>query len=76
MTFQEFIAEQDNPSIESQVFAKLGGRLHELTLDEVDDQVVIRGRAASYHVKQLAQHEVMSLTTRPILHNRIEVAPH
>jgi hypothetical protein len=71
-TFQDRSANQPD-SIESQVIAKLGSRLAEFTLDEVEDKLVLRGRARSYHVKQLAQQEVMCLTNRPILHNSIEV---
>jgi hypothetical protein len=35
--------------------------------------LVLRGRAATYHAKQLAQHAAMELATMPILSNEIEV---
>lgn len=75
MTWNEYLTERENGAggIESMVLAKLGGRLEEFTLDEVGGQIILRGRAKSYHVKQLAQHEVMALTDRQILGNRIEV---
>ena len=34
---------------------------------------LVRGRAATYHAKQLAQHIAMELTPLPILSNDIEV---
>ena len=64
-----------NPSIESQVLAKLRGRLCEFFLHEEAGRLVLSGTARSYHVKQLAQQEVMGLTSRPIHRNRIEVIP-
>lgn len=75
MTWNEYLAAKETRprTIESQVLAKLGGRLEEFFLDEVGGQLVLRGKARSYHVKQLALHEVMALTNRPILGNRIEV---
>lgn len=60
-------------SIETQVLAKLGSRLREFCLDVVGGQVVLHGKASSYHVKQLAQHQVMGLTDQPIHSNQIEV---
>jgi hypothetical protein len=62
-----------NNGLESAVLSKLRGRLRDFSIEEVGEQLVLRGVASSYHVKQLAQHEVMTLTTRPILSNRITV---
>lgn len=59
--------------IATRVMEKLGGRLRGFGLDLVGGRLVLRGDASSYHVKQLAQHEVMSMTDRPILSNRIVV---
>lgn len=77
MTWNEFLETKSRnarpTSIEYRVLDKLGGRLEEFSLDDVGGQLVLRGRARSYHVKQLAQHEVMALTGRQILGNRIEV---
>jgi hypothetical protein len=58
--------------IERQVNAKLRGRLQEFLVDEHDGQLVLHGKARSYHAKQLAQQEVLALTSQRIL-NRIEV---
>lgn len=62
------------PNLEDRVAAKLGGRLREFSVGQVGGQLVLHGKASSYHVKQLAQHEVMSLTDQPILCNQIEVS--
>lgn len=77
MTFDEYrlapVTDTSLRSIESRVFAQLGGRLREFCLDAEGDSLVLRGQANSYHTKQLAQHAVMSLTSRPIRRNSIEV---
>lgn len=76
MTWDELNALDPNgkrESIESRVLAKLGGRLEEFFMDEVGGQLVLGGKAKSHHVKQLAQHEVMHLTSVPIIHNNIKV---
>jgi CheY-like chemotaxis protein len=36
--------------------------------------LILRGRANSYHAKQLAQHALMSVTELPLIANEIEVA--
>lgn len=77
MTFDEYraapVADSSLRSIESRVFAQLGGRLREFCLDDEGECLVLRGQANSYHTKQLAQHMVMSMTSRPIRRNSIEV---
>ncbi|MFO0945342.1 MAG: hypothetical protein U1D30_05255 [Planctomycetota bacterium] len=59
--------------IASRVREKLAGRLEDFVVGEVGGKLILEGKAKSYHVKQLAQREVMALTSTPILHNRIEV---
>lgn len=77
MTFDEYratsVADPSLKTIESRVFAKLGGRLREFCLDNEGDCLILRGLANSYHTKQLAQHAVMSMTSKPILRNSIVV---
>lgn len=53
---------------------QLSGRLRDFRLDASEMGIVLRGRAPTYHVKQLAQHAVMSATDVPILRNEIEVS--
>jgi hypothetical protein len=59
--------------IESVVRTQIGGRLREFSVEQVGNELVLHGKARSYHVKQLAQHAVMTLTDQPILANQIEV---
>lgn len=77
MTWQEHAIFADPQSgvgrIESVVLNKIGSRLSEFSVDEIENRLVLRGRASSYHVKQLVQHEVMEMTTQLILSNQIEV---
>ncbi len=51
----------------------LRGRLRDVRLTVHGEAVVIRGRASSYYVKQLAQHAVMKRVSLPIAANEIEV---
>ncbi|QDU64450.1 hypothetical protein Pan216_53400 [Planctomycetes bacterium Pan216] len=63
----------DHASIATSVTQKIGRRLREFCLEEVGKTLVLRGKAASYHIKQLAQHEVMAMTSEWHIANRIEV---
>lgn len=53
--------------------AQLGRRIRDLNLEVRDGGLILRGRADSYHAKQLAQHAVMSMTNLPLAANQIEV---
>jgi hypothetical protein len=55
------------------VLRRLGGRVRDLRLIVRPGGVILQGRAATYHVKQLAQHAAMELTHLPVLANDIEV---
>lgn len=52
----------------------LGARVRDFQLVVLQDGLILRGRAESFHVKQLAQHAVMQAAAAPILANEIEVA--
>lgn len=52
---------------------QLRGRLHEIRVFAEPEGVVIRGLANSYHVKQLAQHEIMQIFALPVVANEITV---
>jgi hypothetical protein len=60
MTWNEYLADRGiatvDGSIESQVLAKLGGRLEEFSLDEIGGQLVLRGRAQSRTIFPTAAH--------------------
>ena len=51
----------------------LGSRIRDLHIVIQDRGLVLNGRAATYYVKQLAQHAAMDATGLPILANDIEV---
>ena len=53
---------------------RLGSRIHDLRIVHEDAGLVLRGRTATYHAKQVAQHAVMQMSGVPILANEIEVA--
>jgi hypothetical protein len=60
--------------LESQVQARLNGRVRHLRLVVRGCGLIMMGRARTYHAKQLAQHAVMEATALPILANEIEVS--
>jgi hypothetical protein len=59
--------------LETQVLARLSGRVRNLRLLAQDQGLILRGRVPTYYAKQLAQHAVMTATALPILANEIEV---
>lgn len=52
---------------------RLGSRIRNLRILLQPNGIILQGRAATYHAKQLAQHAVMEMVRRPILANEIEV---
>ncbi|MFN4258319.1 MAG: hypothetical protein ACK4RK_03425 [Gemmataceae bacterium] len=52
---------------------RLGGRIRDLRVIVDSEGVRLQGRAATYHVKQLAQHAAMELASQPVVANDIEV---
>jgi hypothetical protein len=59
--------------LEAQVQSRLSGQIHDFRLVVAAEGLILRGRASTYHAKQLAQHEVMAASVLPILANEIEV---
>lgn len=59
--------------LEAMLQCRLGNRVRDLHVQLFADGLVIQGRAATYHAKQLAQHAAMELADVPILANDIEV---
>lgn len=55
------------------VRALTGGRVGGLTVEIRADRVVLRGRAASFYVKQLAQHGVREILPRVRVDNALAV---
>lgn len=62
--------------LEQQVQRWTGRRVRGLAIELSPERVVLRGRADSYHVKQLAQHGVRRLLPRILVENAIEVGRH
>ena len=59
--------------LESLLQCRLGNRVRDLRIQCLPAGLVIQGRAATYHAKQLAQHAAMEFADMPILANDIEV---
>jgi len=59
--------------LELLVQRRLGSRVRDLRVIVRHEGVILQGRAATYHAKQLAQHAAMELGELPILANDIEV---
>jgi hypothetical protein len=75
MTLQ-MIAEPISPReerLESLIERRLGNRVRDLRVVARPTGLILQGRTATYHAKQLAQHAAMELATLPILSNEIEV---
>jgi hypothetical protein len=60
-------------NLESLIERRLGNRVRDLRVVVRPAGLILRGRAATYHAKQLAQHAAMEQATLPILSNEIEV---
>ena len=59
--------------LESLIERRVGNRVRDLRVLVRDAGLILQGRAATYHAKQLAQHAAMEMATVPILSNEIEV---
>jgi hypothetical protein len=59
--------------LESLLQRRFGNRIRDLRIVRSAGGIILKGRAATYHAKQLAQHGAMELTDLPIVANDIEV---
>jgi hypothetical protein len=59
--------------LESLIERRVGNQIRNLKVVMRDTGLILQGRAATYHAKQLAQHAAMEVATLPILANEIEV---
>jgi hypothetical protein len=59
--------------LEALMQRRLGNRIRGLRIQLQPEGVILQGRTATYHAKQLAQHAAMELGNVPILANDIEV---
>ena len=60
--------------LEQLIRVRTGRRVRDLRVEVRPEQVVLRGVACSYHVKQLAQHGVLDRFPEVQLENAITVA--
>ena len=56
------------------VLARTGRRILNLNIELSPERVILRGRAANFHVKQLAQHGIREILPEVRLENAIIVA--
>ena len=63
----------DEDCLEALMQRRLGNRIRDLRVMRLPTGLIIQGRAATYHVKQLATHAAMEFADLPILANDIEV---
>ena len=59
--------------LEGMLMRRIGNRVRDLRVILLADGLILQGRTATYHAKQLAQHAAMELANMPILANDIEV---
>ena len=59
--------------LELQLQRRLGSRVRDLRVILRPGCIILQGRAATYHAKQLAQHAAMEFVQLPILANDIDV---
>jgi hypothetical protein len=59
--------------LRTRVLARTGRRVRNLIIELLPERVVLRGEAANFHVKQLAQHGVRELLPEVRLENAIVV---
>lgn len=57
-----------------QIHQRTGHRIRDLTVRVNGETVVLSGRAASFYVKQLAQHGVREMLPQVVVRNAIEVS--
>ena len=59
--------------LENMLQRRLGNRIRDLRVVVLPEGLILQGRAATYHAKQIAQHAAMELADLPIVANDIVV---
>jgi hypothetical protein len=59
--------------LERHIHLRTGRRVRDLSVEIEPERVVLRGRAGSYYVKQLAQHGALEIVSHLPLSNTIVV---
>jgi hypothetical protein len=68
------LSPETSRDLEAALRSRLHGRIRNLRVLIRPTGVVLQGTASSWYVKQLAQHELMTLSSLPIAANEIEVS--
>ena len=68
-----FPTQTEDDGLETLMQRRLGSRVRGLRVLRQPAGLIIQGRAATYHAKQLATHAAMEFADEPILANDIEV---
>lgn len=69
----ELTVPTEEERLEEMLLHRLGNRVRDLRVIVLPDGVILQGRTATYHAKQLAQHVAMEVADVPIVANEIEV---
>jgi hypothetical protein len=59
--------------LESILLRRLGNRIRDFRVILLPEGLILQGRTATYHAKQVAQHIAMEVADMPILANEIVV---
>ena len=59
--------------IEHLIVEKTAGMIHDLSIDVVEETVILNGKTDRYYHKQLATQSLMEKFSNVVLHNDIEV---
>lgn len=73
MTHANDITSEIETRLETHIQARLSSRVHHVRVVCRNNGVILKGRAHTYYIKQLAQEAVMEITDLPILANEVEV---
>jgi hypothetical protein len=68
-----FSPSQIQHELEQRVLARTGRRVRDLAIELSPERIVLRGHAATYYVKQLAQHGIRDVLPEVHLENAIVV---
>ncbi len=71
LTSSAVLSEEER--LENILLRRLGNRIRELRVVVAADGLILQGRTATYHAKQVAQHVAMEVAELPIVANEIEV---
>jgi hypothetical protein len=63
----------EEEQLENMLIRRLGNRVRDLRVILLPDGLILQGRTATYHAKQIAQHVAMEEANLPILANEIVV---